>query len=93
MLRGVIDPFSLAPTSGARFFGGLVLLEILVFLVPLDFLELLVFLVPLDFLEKKSLWPKPEALIFRSEPRVRGEHKRVCDPEQKRVCDPLTSNV
>ena len=37
-MLGVIDPFSLAPTSGARFLGGLVFF---VFLVPL---ELLVFL-------------------------------------------------
>ena len=34
-MLGVTDPFSLAPTSGARFLGGLVLLEILVYLVLL----------------------------------------------------------
>ena len=50
---GVADPFMLAPTSGDRFFGGLVplvFLEFLVFLeilVPLVFLELLVFLAQL----------------------------------------------
>ena len=38
---GVTDPFSLAPTSGARFLGGLVPL------VPLVPLVLLVCLVPL----------------------------------------------
>ena len=37
-MLGVTDPFSLAPTSGARFLGGLVLLVLLVLLV---FLELL----------------------------------------------------
>ena len=31
-LLGVIDPFMLAPTSGARFFGGLAFLVFLVFL-------------------------------------------------------------
>ena len=31
-MLGVTDPFSLAPTSGARFLGGLVLLVLLVFL-------------------------------------------------------------
>ena len=76
-MLGVIDPFMLAPTSGARFLGGLlvlleflVLLEILVLLVFLEtivFLEILVLLEILVFLvlleNKKSLWPKPEALI------------------------------
>ncbi len=31
-MLGVSDPFMLAPTSGARFLGGVVLLEHLVFL-------------------------------------------------------------
>ena len=44
---GVADPFSLAPTSGDRFFGGLVPLVFLEILVPLVFLELLVFLAQL----------------------------------------------
>ena len=37
-MLGVTDPFPLAPTSGARFFGGL---DFLVFLGVLDFLGVL----------------------------------------------------
>ena len=37
----VTEPFMLAPTSGARFFGGLAFLVFLVFLVPLEHLALL----------------------------------------------------
>ena len=43
-MLGVADPFMLAPTSGARFLGGLehlVFLVLLVFLVPLELLVLL----------------------------------------------------
>ena len=38
-MLGVADPFMLAPTSGARFLGGLAFLEHLVLLELLVFLE------------------------------------------------------
>ena len=61
----------LAPTSGARFLGGLVLL------VFLELLEFLVFLVFLEFSRASSPTAQPEPL--------RGERKWVRDPERKRV--------
>lgn len=60
----------LAPTSGARFLGGLVLLV---------FLELLVFLVFLEF----SSFSRASSPTAQPEP-LRGERKWVRDPERKR---------
>ena len=74
------NEFREASTSNFQSLGFLEFLVLLELLVLLEFLEPLVLLVLLDLLEKKSLWPKPEALIFNPEPRVRGEQKRVWAP-------------
>ena len=72
----------LAPTSGARFLGGLVLL---VFLELLEFLVFLVFLEFSSFSRASSPTAQPEPL--------RGERKWVRDPERKRVRDPERKRV
>ena len=69
----------LAPTSGARFLGGLVLLV---------FLELLEFLVFLEF----SSFSRAYSPTAQPEP-LRGERKWVRDPERKRVRDPERKRV
>ena len=72
----------LAPTSGARFLGGLVLL---VFLELLEFLVFLVFLEFSSFSRASSPTAQPEPL--------RGERKWVRDPERKRGRDPERKRV
>ena len=61
MALGVTDPFMLAPTSGARFHGGLVFLDHLVFLV---FLVLLVFLAQLRSPLTSNFSISPIMIIF-----------------------------
>ena len=51
-MLGVADPFMLAPTSGARFLGGLVILEMLAILELLE---------PLEKLERLVQPREPEA--------------------------------